>query len=201
MRLEMKRVKSLILLVFACIFSVIVIAFAACDAPDSGSTTDGENTVRKTSATDPIVGTWFCEDEKIAELMNPANHNYYSNCKLYYIISFDEKNESDYSLTIWTKYSSTQIEDAWSNGVHTGDFSGLTVTVKDVVDGHYGHKGRIYGTQSSLENNYHFVLSNNGKSFSIYFVNSSGTISDNVILTFTRTSMTLDEFKELNLSD
>ncbi len=195
----MSKFRKLIVLACVCVFSVIAIVFTACNTTDGGSTTDGEKPARKTSATDPIVGTWFCEDEKIAELMNPNNHNYYSNCKLYYIISFNENNQSDYSLTIWTKYLSTQIDDAWNDGVHIGDFSGMTVTVKDVVDGHYEHKGLIYGTQSSHQNNYHFVLSNDGNGFSIHYVDASGKVSDNVIFTFTRTSMTLDEFKELNI--
>lgn len=190
----MKKFKFVFLAVILCCFATLIGVVGCTDKP----TTEKPVEERKTSSSDPIIGTWFCEDEKIDELINKPN--YYTNCKLYYIIEYNPSSESEYTFTIWSKCHSKDIADAWNNNSCLQGNGDMTISVKDIEEKHYAHTGRIYFSQATLSNTYHFVISADGNSFNIFYVNKNGIISESVILTFSRTNMSLDEFKALDVA-
>ena len=59
----MKKFKFVFLAVILCCFATLIGVVGCTDKP----TTEKPVEERKTSSSDPIIGTWFCEDEKIDE--------------------------------------------------------------------------------------------------------------------------------------
>lgn len=195
----MNKIKKFLIVIFSCVLTVSSLAlFAAC-----GSV---EDKGRKASADDPIVGAWICEN------VPTAFSNGYQNVKLYYEVSYfptvygtdgAHKNDIYFKIDIYER-----LFNPTGSTLHTLSVNG-SLSVKNIVDKHYDFSGgqiadgfAIYNyLQSSKRLIYcHIVLNAMNTSFGLYYTDPQGNCEAEPKMTFTRATMTLDEFRALDVT-
>lgn len=197
----MNKIKKFLIVVFSCVITVSSLAlFAACgNVEDKG---------RKASASDPIVGAWICED------IPTDSSNGYQNVKLYYDVSYFPTLYGDYGTKQNDIYFKIDIYERIYNPTDsqtTTITTSANISVQNVADKHYDVTGGsisdgvgIYkinpGAPSVRQLYCHIVLNEMNTSFGLYYTDSQGNCETEPKMTFTRATMTLDEFKALDVT-